>query len=143
VTDAATRARIGEATRARHAARRAALAERLRPMGGLTDREAARAVGVSTTTVRSVREQFALPRAADRTGEANRARHQQRRAALVARLETLGALTSAQAAAALGCSRTTVLLLRREHGLPGPRKPTRKGARGRSVADPPPSEGSS
>jgi DNA-binding XRE family transcriptional regulator len=92
-------------------------------------------LGVSVVTVHGLRVEFALPRpAVRRTSEVNRRRHALKRAELAVRLESMGVLTSAEAAVVLGVSRNTILAVRREYGLPGPRKPTEK-RRGRFVSD--------
>ncbi len=58
---AETRARLSDANRARHQQRRAALADRLRPLSALTDREAAAVVGSSAPTVHGVRPSTTCP----------------------------------------------------------------------------------
>src|SRR3954466_11142043 len=101
MTGLGTGAKVAEANRARHRQRRAMLADRLRPLGSLTNREAAQVLGVSAKTIRTLRDEHKLPRpaAADElrlAGEANRRRAALRHAELVGRLERLGALTAAE-----------------------------------------------
>jgi hypothetical protein len=118
-----TRAKIAAAGRARHRQRRAVLADRLRALGKLSDREAARVAGASDETVRSVRFEYKLPRppAGGRRGEASGRRAELRRAELAGRLESLGACTAGEAAAALACSKSLILRIRRERPqLPRP-----------------------
>ena len=74
-------------------------------------------LGVSPPTVRALRLDFELPGPAPggRRADANARRARLRRAELAGRLESLGSLTSAEAARVLGCSRSLVLRVRREH----------------------------